>query len=1194
MLTSTHLNELRNSCIDPDLAALNFESIDGPAVYERLCYSPKLERLNTGRLSQKWLNRYSHCEAGGWWCSGLDPLDNWQPMSWGCFKPDSPKQDYQKPGKFIKYEHPAGTETRAFFFSPCLSQSWRITRQQKGQAYEAWFQRFQESAKIFLEQGYEGDTEGAGASGSVNRDEPSESRSVKELYELSERGEYSKLDELLQAVWDSSRDSSTESGCTDSRGIERLGSLNDGKGFWESVVKDKSIPIIITEGAKKAACLLNAGHAAIALPGIFNGYRSKDAQGNKIDPYLIADLKAIAQKGRPIYICFDRDTKQQTIRNVNIATSQLGRLLEAQGCDVKVISLPGPEKGVDDFIQAQGIDKFCQIYNSAMPMSAWQTRLFRQLTYEPNVLVSTKYLGDVDVPDDAKLVVFKAPKGSGKTEAIADLCTKAYKQDQPVIVLTYREQLGRELARRFKLPYKTELRQTPEGTLYGFALCVDSCHPNSEAAFGGNGWADALVVIDEAESVVWHTLNSATCTKNRLPILHELEALFTGALSNESKGRVVLADADLSDVTIDFVKGIAGQPKIEPYLIQSNYIPDTAPDAYSYETPVDLYASLSKKIAEGGKHIVFTTGQKVGSKWGTQNLEKDSQSQFPEKRILRIDRETTADPDHPAYGCIDNLNAVLPEYDLIIASPVIESGVSIDLHDHFAGVWEFASGVVPTDNVRQTLARVRDPNVPRHIWMPKKGLPTSFIGNWATSPTALRNGELKKSKANFSFLLEAGVTVDADGSVQTNAIALSTWLKMSCRINAGFHAYRETILADLKAEGYSVTQLGLQLDPGTGKALSELMAESRDELKESEAEKVVEAHPPQTETEYKKLKSHKTKTPEQRRSQINYEIQQRYAAPPTVDITLKDWDGWYPHLRSHYYLTVGNPYLSDRDGKRFEDIAQSGRSWLPDTNRILLSNKVKALKVLGIDKLFVPGVDWSQDSPEIQEIAKKALACANDIKLFLGVTVTSENKPMAIVQEILNQALGFRLEPPPKGEPRFIEKGIDSEGKRQRTRIYNFVCPNDRVEVFDRWLLRDAEAAERKTVSSSEQMDQQTHIDLFKGFSDPKLSDPSFPEPENIPPVIREGKREPGWEAEPAPLPQVPRQKEVPTPKSSEERWSVGQRVKAWFGLKGSWCDATVLKSEIDGSRKFFKVLVQFVNGPAQYVWEPSWLAPTG
>jgi len=65
------------------------------------------------------------------------------------------------------------------------------------------------------------------------------------------------------------------------------------------VLDNSKIPVIIVEGAKKAACLLTHSFIAIALPGVFNGYRSKDKQGNKIDPYLIQDLKAIAQKISP-------------------------------------------------------------------------------------------------------------------------------------------------------------------------------------------------------------------------------------------------------------------------------------------------------------------------------------------------------------------------------------------------------------------------------------------------------------------------------------------------------------------------------------------------------------------------------------------------------------------------------------------------------------------------------------------------------------------------------------------------------------------------------------------------------------------------------------------------------------------------------------------------------------------------------
>ncbi|MBA2748561.1 MAG: DUF3854 domain-containing protein, partial [Tatlockia sp.] len=1023
MLTLRHQNELRNSCIDPDIARLNFQSIEGSAIYDYLCYSEKIERTNTGRLASKYLDRYAHCKAGGWVCNGADPLMGGQEMEWGCLKPDRPKEDYRKPGKFIKYEHPAQIGTRTFFLRVPLSIWKKIAKRYK--------------------------------------------LALPENIIISSNGE--------------------------------------ALGFWAWVLNNPKVPITIAEGAKKAACLLSSGCVAIALPGIYGGYRSKDAQGSKIAPHLIPDLKVIAQKERPIYICYDRDLKPSTIRNVNIATSQLGRLFQAEGCDVKIIGLPGLEKGVDDFILARGEEAFEKLSDSALPLVLWQTSLLKQLSYEPNIVISTKYLGNVSVPDDAKLVMFKAPKGSGKTAAISALCEEAYKKGQPVIVLTYREQLGRELARRFKLPYKTELGATPEGKLYGFALCVDSAHPQSEVSFKGDSWGDALIILDECESVLWHTLNSSTCIKNRLSILCELEALLTGALDPNSQGRVILADADLSNQSIDFVKGMAGRSDLQPYVILGDYRSEAGTEFFIYQASVDLYSSLAEKIADGGKHIVFTGGQTAKSKWGTQNLQKALRKQFPDKKILVVDSHTVSDPHHPAYRCVDNLNEVLSQWDVIISSPVLESGVSIDLDNHFAGVWSFIPGLIPTNNARQFLARVRDTKVPRHICLPERGLPTSFIGNGAVSPAALRSGELKKAQANFNSLLNAGVTVDESGSVESNAIAVETWLKMACRHNAGFHQYRKTILADLEANGCQIIEVDSDLDKEDQKALSETMGESRDELAKEEAEKIEYALPPDSRSEYETLKAKKTKTLEERHSEANYEIKARYLIQPTADLVLKDADGWYPKVRLHYYLTVGKQYLSNRDGKKFADISVDGRSWIPDTNRVLLSNKVKALEALGVDKLLTPGVDWTADSLEVQQIFEKALICAKDIKLFLGVAVRANNSPMAIVQELLNQTVGFKLSQPPKGETQFIEKGIDSQGKRERVRIYNFICPDDRGEVFDRWLLRDAGASREetvsnceqmdheKTVSNCEQMDHENPIDLYKGFRDPYFTDP-FPQ----------------------------------------------------------------------------------------------------
>lgn len=125
-IEARHWIEWLDSAVDSDIIHLNVRSMDGQRAYEYLCYSERLPRTNIGRLATWVLRRYTHTSSGGWWCSGLDPLDNWQPMLWGCFKPDRPVRDEK--GKLVKYEHPPKTNTKAFFLRVPLHIWQRVAR----------------------------------------------------------------------------------------------------------------------------------------------------------------------------------------------------------------------------------------------------------------------------------------------------------------------------------------------------------------------------------------------------------------------------------------------------------------------------------------------------------------------------------------------------------------------------------------------------------------------------------------------------------------------------------------------------------------------------------------------------------------------------------------------------------------------------------------------------------------------------------------------------------------------------------------------------------------------------------------------------------------------------------------------------------------------------------------------------------
>jgi hypothetical protein len=129
--------------------------------------------------------------------------------------------------------------------------------------------------------------------------------------------------------------------------------------FWEQVIANKKVPIIITEGAKKAASLLSHGYIAIALPGIWSGYRRE----LKTTHGLIPSLVELA--GRKILFAFDQDGKAETRFKVDKAMAVTTTAFNRFGCECFSLKWPDTFKGVDDFLVANGGLAFEEIIKQA-------------------------------------------------------------------------------------------------------------------------------------------------------------------------------------------------------------------------------------------------------------------------------------------------------------------------------------------------------------------------------------------------------------------------------------------------------------------------------------------------------------------------------------------------------------------------------------------------------------------------------------------------------------------------------------------------------------------------------------------------------------------------------------------------------------------------------------------------------------
>ena len=454
------------------LTNLNVVSLQGTCPAEYLLYSNSIPRRNDGRISEGFLQRYAHTDAGGWWCSGIDVL-NGDDDIWGCFKPDQPRN---RDNKVIKYEHPPKTATGLFALKVPLN---------------LW-------------------------------------------YKIADRAGI-KIDS------------------------EAINHQSADLGFWQWLMDHPEVPLCITEGAKKAGALLSAGYGAVALPGINNGYRTpKDDQGKRIGKsHLIPQLAKLATSGREIYLVFDQDVKPKTVKAVNAAIKKTGYLRQKQGCQVKVVTWKSDRgKGVDDLIASTGQEAFHQAYDDALDLESWKAKSWTKLTYPADIGLNKRYLPELNITSATKLIGIKSPKGTGKTQSLVKVVAKAIAKEQKVLVIGHRVQLVKELCQRFGLNYVTEMGDRPDRAAFGYGLCIDSLHGLSQARFNPNEWHDSLVIIDEVEQVLWHSLNSSTCKDRRVEILKSLKMLMQNVLG--SQGQLYIADADLSDIALDYLISLSG------------------------------------------------------------------------------------------------------------------------------------------------------------------------------------------------------------------------------------------------------------------------------------------------------------------------------------------------------------------------------------------------------------------------------------------------------------------------------------------------------------------------------------------------------------------------------------------------------------------------------------------------------------
>jgi hypothetical protein len=916
-----HLAEwIDGSAVAPALAAANVQSIAGPAVLEAIA-GDRLAAMGghagqyaTGAVARLLRPLEPIAAAGGWWCSGLDPLAAWRPMAWGCLKPDAPRWDAAK-GKPRKYEHPIGTPARCWWLRVPAAVAQLVA------------DRF--AVALPPEVAADGD----GSAGA----------------------------------------------------------------FWRWWAQTPALPLLLTEGAKKAGALLSAGVPAVAAPGIWNA----SARGE-----LAPDLAAVPLQGRACWVLFDASDRPDPAEPR--AAKRLGRLLERAGAVVLVGTVPGPHKGADDAL-ADGVS-WDALAAALRPLGP--EPVLPRLGRVDRIAAAGAWLGvacPVPAPEVAPLVALQAPMGCGKSQAIAAALAPLQASGTPLLLPSHRVALGRALAERLGVAWAPA--PGDDQRLLGAGLCLDSCCPASGLQINGHSWSGAAVVLDEWQQALEHLLLSSgtALAKRRGAVLRTLAELIARS------AQTIAADAQLSAWAVALLERLTGRGAV---VIASEHQPMAGRPLHCPEglkTPAaaaDAFrAQWAQLVADGRPFLCWTSAQRAGSKNAPQTLAALHRQRRPADLVDVIDSSTpelaaelAADPDGFAERRTAQAAAQGGSWALY-CSPSISSGISW-ARWRPAAVLALAGGRIAPEHAAQAAARVRCPEVPAYVFAPERCPGAALrVGSGATDPAELI-AALQAVTDPLLGQLEAG---GADGAW------LAAWAELGATRNRQRFAYRATIAGLLQAEGWELQAPGPEPCPAAGAQAAADLRTIAEAAQAAEDQAVIEAEALTDQEAAELARRRRRLEPTERAALDRHRLAAAWGlkgTAPSQALIDADRDGLRDRLRLGWLLTCPEALalIPAHDRAAVAALDRTGRPFAPDRLRVALAPRVAALQALGLPALlerFAAGETIAATDPAV--IALHAAATAHRAQLAAAAGVSPGVKATGTLRAVL-AAVGWRLE----------------------------------------------------------------------------------------------------------------------------------------------------------------------------------------
>ncbi|MEO1762608.1 MAG: plasmid replication protein, CyRepA1 family [Cyanobacteria bacterium J06629_18] len=711
---------------------------------------------------------------------------------------------------------------------------------------------------------------------------------------------------------------------------------------------------------------------------------------------------------------------------------------------------------------------------------AYEQKKLHSLTYSADYICdsSQKYLPDlVNIIPKSGIASLKSPKGSGKSTQIKkiknhccgyteeieikpeiepeqlsllDKNQKLKPEPKPetktirhkglgmnFVSINARIALGRAQAVQWEFTWieDADIDSKDEfGSKVSTASAIENiseigCCWDSLGKFFERDWSNTLVVIDEIELGLNHLSTSSTCKDRRSFILKTLEVKLKECLDNG--GLVVVADADFTDVSYDYLKAITGYT---PYIVQHNYLGNPWDIEFYTGKRDKLLTQIEDWVSnENCEPIAIALdNQKECEALANYLIKKYPYLKNKFGGLIRIDSKITQTDFGKDF--VKHTVKKIEEYKPKILMFTPSLGVGCDINNkYFKHVFGLFYGNLEPSQARQMLARERE-SVPRSVWCKARA------SNSQDTPTSYLPSEIKKrlfsnqksttefielalelarerakaetgdsnpdDKELLPFLQEQLQNMMGDGGWDNPHVDL--YCKQIARRNYSLNQLAVQLRQELIDEGHKLTDVAIDEATNTGDSVRH----EKDEIKHQKAEATAKAEDIEVD-EAMRIKNKPARTEEENHKATKSLLKREL---PGVELTknflykciYKDDRRWLNQVKL-FWMACNPDVAKELDSvewrKKLKQFS-NGVAYLPDVKTY--SHKVEVIQKIGLLDFLNPLEELTEDSPKVQQFVKDCHRHRRKLKSAFGIHLSKDYPAIKLLNRLLER-IGLRM-----------------------------------------------------------------------------------------------------------------------------------------------------------------------------------------